>query len=129
MTPGPESAGAWDRRPGGSAAPSERLRSGGRRPAVAAEALARGDASGLPDWGPSEAVEAFQKLCHDLMAVQSGAEPRFFTAADLPPAGDPAALTGWWRDLAATSRTVEHPFNPGLMLEDLVTRARAALNS
>ena len=74
-------------------------------------------------------VEAFQKLCHDLLALRTGAHPRFFEAADLPPAASVAALTGWWRSLAETSRTVEHPFNAGLMLEDLVAQARAALNS
>jgi DNA polymerase-3 subunit delta' len=93
------------------------------------KALARGDAGLLADWGPAEVVQSLQKLCHDLVAVQSGAQPRFFAAGDLPPPGDPAALSGWWRDLAATARTVEHPFNAGLLLEDLVTRARSALNS
>ncbi|MDB5859735.1 MAG: holB [Ramlibacter sp.] len=92
------------------------------------KALAKGDGSALADWSPARVVESLQKLCHDLLAVHSGAEPRFFAAADLPPPADPKALSSWWRDLAATSRTVEHPFNAGLMLEDLVTRARSALN-
>jgi DNA polymerase III subunit delta' len=74
-------------------------------------------------------VEALQKLCHDLLAVRSGAAPRFFEPADLPPPASVEALTGWWRSLAATSRTVDHPFNAGLMLEDLVSQARAALHS
>lgn len=93
------------------------------------KALAKGDGSLLAGWGPAEVVESLQKLCHDLMAVQAGAEPRFFAAADLPAAGSVKALTAWWRDLAATARTVEHPFQAGLMLESLVTQARAALNS
>jgi DNA polymerase-3 subunit delta' len=93
------------------------------------KALARGDGSALADWGLAEVVQSLQKLCHDLLAVRSGAEPRFFAAADLPAAASLEALTGWWRDLAETLRTVEHPFNAGLMLEDLVTRARTALNS
>jgi DNA polymerase-3 subunit delta' len=93
------------------------------------KALAKGDGALLADWSPARVVESLQKLCHDLQMVQSGAEPRFFAAGDLPPAADPAALSGWWRDLAATNRTVEHPFHAGLMLEDLVTRARTALNS
>jgi DNA polymerase-3 subunit delta' len=93
------------------------------------KALARGDMAAPADWGPADLVEALQKLCHDLLAVRSGAAPRFFEPADLPAAGSVEALTRWWRDLAATSRTVEHPFNAGLMLEDLVTRARSALNS
>ena len=93
------------------------------------KALVRGDIGSLADWGPAQLVEAFQKLCHDLLALRSGAEPRFFAAADLPAAASLPALTAWWRSLAETSRTVDHPFNAGLMLEDLVAQARAALHS
>jgi len=70
-----------------------------------------------------------REIRHDLLAVRSGAEPRFFSAADLPPPAALEALTVWWRDLTATAKTVEHPFNAGLMMEDLVSRARTALNS
>jgi DNA polymerase-3 subunit delta' len=93
------------------------------------KALVRGDMSALAEWSPGEVVQALQKLCHDLMVVRSGATPRFFEAGDLPAATSVSALTGWWRSLAATARTVEHPFNAGLMLEDLVAQARTALNS
>ncbi|MEJ8837342.1 DNA polymerase III subunit delta' [Ramlibacter sp. AN1133] len=93
------------------------------------KALVRGDAGAIADWGPADLVESLQKLCHDLLAVRSGAAPRFFEATDLPPPASVEALTGWWRSLAATSRTVDHPFNAGLMLEDLVSQARAALHS
>jgi DNA polymerase-3 subunit delta' len=40
-----------------------------------------------------------------------------------------ATLTEWSRVLARTARTVEHPFNAGLMLEALVSQAQIALNS
>lgn len=93
------------------------------------KALARGDGSLLADWTPGQAVDALLKLCHDLLAVKAGAAPRFFGAADLPPAASFAALTEWSRELIRTARTVEHPFNAGLMLENLVSRARSALNS
>jgi DNA polymerase-3 subunit delta' len=93
------------------------------------KAIARGDASALAGWGPGQAVEALQKLCHDLQAVAAGAAPRFFAPADLPAAGSLPALAAWWRSLAETARTAEHPFNAGLMLEDLVARARTALHS
>jgi DNA polymerase-3 subunit delta' len=93
------------------------------------KALVRGDISALGDWAPAQVVEALQKLCHDLLSVHTGAPPRFFDQADLPPAASVVALTGWWRSLAATAKTVEHPFNPGLMLEDLVAQARTALHS
>ena len=93
------------------------------------KALVRGDSGAMPDWSPAQLVEGLQKLCHDLLAVRSGAAPRFFEPADLPPAASLPALTGWWRSLAATARTVDHPFNAGLMLEDLVAQARTALHS
>jgi DNA polymerase-3 subunit delta' len=72
---------------------------------------------------------ALQKLCHDLMAVDSGAAPRFFEAGDLPPAPPRPALARWARSLASAAKTAEHPFNAGLMLEALVSEARTTLNS
>ncbi|HSV36381.1 MAG TPA: DNA polymerase III subunit delta' [Ramlibacter sp.] len=104
----------------------------GRDPRVWAllpKALARGDASALSDWTPPQAVDALLKLCHDLLAVKAGASPRFFSPTDLPEPASFAALGQWSRELARTARTVEHPFNPGLMLEALVSQARSALNS
>jgi len=100
-----------------------------RRWALLPKALARGDSTVLADWMPAEAVSALQKLCHDLLAMKAGAAPRFFAPADLPPPASFAALTGWSRELTRTARTVEHPFNAGLMLEALVSQARSALNS
>lgn len=99
------------------------------------KAMARGEVGALSDFGPAQAVDALQKLCHDMLATRAGAEPRFFRSTDLPaqPAGKPgpgfAALGAWAKELAATARTVEHPYNPGLMLESLVSRAQLALNS
>ncbi len=95
------------------------------------KAMARGDAGALSDMAPAQAVDALQKLCHDVLAVKAGAQPRFFKAADLPggKSGGPGfmALGAWSKELAATARTVEHPYNPGLMLETLASRARQAL--
>jgi len=105
------------------------------------KAMARGDASVLTDWSPAQVVDALQKLCHDVLAVRMGASPRFFNTADLPgpvagtPGSSPArapglyALASWSRELATTARTVEHPYNAGLMLESLASRAQLALNS
>ncbi|MCZ8258136.1 MAG: DNA polymerase III subunit delta' [Polaromonas sp.] len=96
------------------------------------KAMARGDVSALSDWAPAEAVDALQKLCHDVLAVRMGAAPRFFSAGDLPAGkagGGLYALASWAKELATTARTVEHPYNPGLMLESLVSRARLALNA
>lgn len=97
------------------------------------QAMARGDAQALADFSPSVAVESLQKLCHDLLALRTGAEPRFFELDNLamfPKAASSAALfalTQWSRELTATTRTVEHPYNPGLMLEALASRAQQAL--
>jgi DNA polymerase-3 subunit delta' len=117
---------------GGRPSDALALSRAGRDPKVWAllpKAVARGDGAALADWTPAEAVSALQKLCHDLLAVKSGAAPRFFQPADLPVASSFDALSGWSRELSRTARTVEHPFNAGLMLEALVSQARSALNS
>ena len=93
------------------------------------QAWRRGDVNPVSAWAPGEVVDAMQKLCHDLLARRAGAEPRFFEPAALPPAPSLAVLQSWSQSLLRTARTVEHPFNPGLMLEALVSEARAALNS
>jgi len=92
-------------------------------------AMARGDLNVLKDWTPSQTVSALQKLCHDMLAIRTGAASRFFSAADLPAGGSMAGLTRWARTLSDVKRTVEHPFNVGLMLEALVSEAQNALNS
>ena len=96
------------------------------------KAMAKGDATALSDLLPSEAVDALQKLCHDVLAVRVGTEPRFFSAGDLPITASKTALyalTNWSKELATTARTVEHPYNPGLMLESLASRAKVALTT
>jgi len=95
--------------------------------ALLPRAMARGDAGALAGLTPAQAVDALQKLCHDLIAVKAGAAPRFFDAAGLPPVAGLAALTAWGRELAQTARTVEHPFNAGLMLESLAAQAHRAI--
>jgi DNA polymerase-3 subunit delta' len=144
--PEPDAAAAWLQEQGLAAADIPALlRAGGGRPqealalaragldgkgwALLPRALARGDAGVLADWSPPQAVDALLKLCHDLLAVGAGAAPRFFDRTDLPPSASLGAVSAWSRELFRTARTVEHPFNAGLMLESLVSRARWALNS
>ena len=107
-------------------------------------AMARGDVSALSGFAPGDAVVALQKLCHDALALKMGAVPRFFSAKDVAAAsanrpGPSAkenlsanasvqALSQWAKELTTTARTVEHPYNPGLMLEFLVSRAALALS-
>lgn len=93
------------------------------------KAMERGDLSAVKDWSPGQTVDALHKLCHDLLAIKVGASPRFFAAADLPAGGSMTALTAWAKALTAATRTVEHPFNAGLMQEALVSQAQNALNS
>lgn len=92
-------------------------------------ALSRGDVAVFKDWTLPQVVDALQKLCHDLTACQVNAPARFFDAKDLGPPVSLDALTQWNQALTQTVKTVEHPFNAGLMLEALVNQAKIALNS
>ncbi len=142
--PDADAAGQWLQEQGVEAGDTDALlRAAGGRPDDALEfarsgrdpktwalfpkAMARGDAAALSAWTPAQAVDALQKLCHDLMAVNAGAAPRFFAAAELPPTTSSSALGEWSKALARTSRTVEHPFNAGLMLEALAAQAHRAI--
>jgi DNA polymerase-3 subunit delta' len=94
------------------------------------KAIAEGNVGIFKEWSASQAVSALQKLCHDMMALNAGAQPRFFEAMALPvKRPSMAALTAWAGTLRDSQRTVEHPFNPGLMLEALVSQAQNTLNS
>ncbi len=93
------------------------------------KAVQRGDLGLLQDWTPAEVLDALHKLCHDLLVVQQGATPRYFAAIDLPTPAPLHVLSQWGRDLVQTARTVEHPFNPGLLQETLLSQAKNALNS
>ncbi len=92
-------------------------------------AMARGDVAAVRDWSPVQLLEALHKLSHDMLVHAQGAQPRFFAVADLPPARSVAALTRWCHSLRDARRHAEHPFNPGLMLEALVSQAQNTLNS
>jgi DNA polymerase-3 subunit delta' len=91
------------------------------------KSLQRGETSMLSQMSPAQAVSLLQKLCHDLLALQVGAAPRFFEPQDLPEGGSVRTLSAWSRSLAKEARTAEHPFNAGLMLESLVSQAQKAL--
>ncbi|OUM02981.1 DNA polymerase III subunit delta' [Variovorax sp. JS1663] len=117
---------------GGRPSDALRLAAAGQSPkawSLLPKALQRGEVAALADQAPAQAIVVLQKLCHDLMAVDSGAAPRFFEAADLPGVPPRAALARWARSLANAAKTAEHPFNAGLMLEALVSEARSTLNS
>jgi DNA polymerase-3 subunit delta' len=92
------------------------------------KALQRGDISALSACSsPAQAVAWLQKLCHDMLARETGASPRFFSAEDLPQGGEIRRLVAWSKSLAKEARTAEHPFHAGLMLESLASQAQKAL--
>lgn len=125
-------ADALLRAAGGRPADALRLAQSGRSPkawALLPKAMQRGEVSALADHAPAQAIDSLQKICHDLMAVGAGAEPRFFALAELPPVPSSMALARWSKSLANAAKTAEHPFNAGLMLEALVSEARSAINS
>ena len=93
-------------------------------------AIARGDVGAMADWAPAQAVDALQKICHDVLAIRVGGMPRFFSAEDLPTGKSSAglyALATWAKELTTIARTVEHPYNAGLLMESLISRAKIAL--
>jgi DNA polymerase-3 subunit delta' len=93
------------------------------------QALARGDWGTLNGWPPAQQLAVLQKLCHDLMARAAGAPARFFQTEQLPPAPRWGALAQWSRELMGAARSVEHPYNAGLMQEAWAARTRQVLAS
>jgi DNA polymerase-3 subunit delta' len=95
--------------------------------------LARGQAGLLAEVTPPQAVAILQKICHDLMVQAVGGVPRFFETTDLPKQPQPEAslmaLAVWARELNQSAQTADHAFNPGLMLEALVSRAQTAIQT
>ncbi len=92
-------------------------------------AVSRGDVAFFKDWTIPQTLDALHKLCHDLMAACCGAEPRFFSTGDLKFVPTLTALSDWSKSLSQTMRTMDHPFNAGLMLESLVGQGKIVLNS
>ena len=94
------------------------------------KAMLAGDAGYCSDLPASEVIDALQKLCHDLLMLQTQATLRYFNEADLPKLKvSSAQLTAWFKRLSQAAKTSEHPFNAGLMLEALCAEAREVLNS
>jgi DNA polymerase III subunit delta' len=128
--PTPEQATVWLQAAGGRPADALAWASSGldaKAWAGLPQALARGDWSLLSDWPAAQQLAVLQKLCHDLMAHASGAPARFFPSAGLPAAPRMTALATWSRELMQAARSVEHPYNPGLMQEAWAARTRQIL--
>lgn len=92
------------------------------------KAVWQGETAWAQDFSALELLDALQKLCHDLMVVSSGAEPRFFRRSDLPSKPVPLqALSPWAKSLAQARVRAEHPFNAGLMQEALISQAQTVM--
>ncbi|MFM2050403.1 MAG: hypothetical protein RL682_894 [Pseudomonadota bacterium] len=104
----------------------------GRNPqdwAALPKAMAHGDVNFVREWTSAQLIDGLQKLCHDLLARQTGASPRFFDSSRLNSPASLHTLTQWSKSLRTAMKTMDHPFNTGLMLETLVSQAQRALNS
>jgi DNA polymerase-3 subunit delta' len=89
--------------------------------------LARGDAQALADWAPPRAIDALQRLCHDLLRLAHAAPPLFFAAAALPAPRIAAPLLIWNAALRQAARHEEHPLNASLLIESLFAQGQTAL--
>ena len=124
---------AWLRHAGGR--PNDVLRQAalGLHPAWWAalpKAMQQGQAGHWSDISASQAIKALQMLCHDLLLLHAGSQPRFFLASQLPAcSASVRTLTDWFGRLMQASRTAEHPFNAALMLEALTADAQQCLVS
>lgn len=127
-----ESAPLWLSASGGRPFDALRLsKAGGLASSWSAfpKAMRSGDVGFVRDWDALHLVSALHKLCHDLLTVQLGAEPRFFSRKALFDDCHFQRLSQWSKALNLTMRSVEHPYNTGLMQEALVNQARLALHS
>lgn len=89
-------------------------------------ALRDGRPAGLAGWPLPRAVDALQKLCHDLTLAAVGASPRYFAPTTLPAGAEVGRLVAWQDALRRASRHDEHPWNAPLLVESLVLQGAAA---
>ena len=89
--------------------------------------VARGQPGALQGWPLPRVLDALHKLCHDTMAVVTGATPRYFPDGSVRAGAALPALSAWSRELGRIARHDEHPWNEGLMLESLLATAARAL--
>lgn len=93
-------------------------------------AVRSGRSSTLVDWAVPRVVDALQRLCHDLMAIAVGGEPRYFEPALLEPLSKPRrpaieTLVALERDLRVAAHQQDHPWHAALHVEALLARAAA----
>ena len=88
-------------------------------------ALAAGQSAALADCSPREAIDALQKLTHDLWAIKVHAAPRYFAPQDLPRPPSATTLHAWGQQLLVWARSIDHPYKTDLLLEDMVAQTAA----
>lgn len=88
-------------------------------------ALAAGQEAVLADCSPRLALEALQKLEHDLWTSKVHAAPRYFAPSALPKAPSARALVAWGQQLKLWARSIEHPYKTDLLLEDMAAQTAA----
>lgn len=76
-----------------------------------------------------QAVRALLQVCHDAMAVASGAEARYFPGHRWPTRPDWTGLVAWQQALVRAARFEDHPWNAGLLVEALLAQGSWALAS
>lgn len=89
--------------------------------------LARGEVAAVSDWPVPRAIDALQRLNHDLLRVAHGAGPSYFPTEALPKPRQAAPLQAWGQVLQRAMRHAEHPLNAGLLLESLVGQGQSAI--
>lgn len=95
--------------------------------------LASGQVEALEDLfgvDPTRWIQTLQKLCHDLLAIKTGAEPKYFDKATLPELNQVSSLnklSDWGHLLHGHARQASHPLNASLLLELLGAQAQHAI--
>ncbi|HEY4084264.1 MAG TPA: DNA polymerase III subunit delta' [Burkholderiaceae bacterium] len=89
----------------------------------------QGNAAALGDWPQPRAIDALQRLCHDLLRRAHGASPVFFPTQSLPTPRQAGPLHEWEAELRRAARHAEHPLNAGLLMESLVAQGQQALRT
>jgi DNA polymerase-3 subunit delta' len=89
-------------------------------------AVARGQGAAVAGMGAPRLIDTLHKLCHDALAVASGAAPCYFPPGSVPPGADVGALLAWQRTLARVARHDDHPWHEALLADTLVAAAHAA---
>ena len=89
--------------------------------------VATGQTSVLANLSTAQVLDALQKLCHDLMALRVGAQPRFYDAQALPKAPGLRALGAWANQLKTLAKTIDHTWKAELLVENLLAQARSTL--